>query len=250
MALAVGLTLAAFGWLEALRATEETRRRAYAAEISAAFQALDENNLERAIDLLGRQRPKPGEQDLRGFEWRHLWQLCRSDAKATFDGAWALHPAFSPDGRWLANGGDQTIIRELPSLAEVKTIPVAATTPAFSPDGKLLATGPQWSDRESGQEFHVSLWSTESWEEKHRLPGARYPTVFSPDGRLLVTAGHQGGLHAGQFQVWDNLPSGENAAEATPVLRPGTLVGEETRSRRSDPQPRGQVGGDVGAVLE
>jgi WD40 repeat protein len=131
----------------------------------------------------------------------------------------------------------------------VKTIPIAATTPAFSPDGKLLATGPQWSDRRSGQDCHVSLWSTESWVEEHRLPDARYPTVFSPDGKwlvtgadggyrvwntmtwqpkgdcpgeqdealstsfygvafspdgqLLVTAGHQRGIHAGQFQVWD-----------------------------------------------
>jgi WD40 repeat protein/serine/threonine protein kinase len=272
LALAVGLTLAAFGWLEALtqrkqaQANEETaiqerqraelereenRRRAYVAEINAAFQALDENNLERAIDLLERQRPKPGEEDLRGFEWRHLWQLCQSDAKATFGGAWAQHPAFSPDGRWLAYGGDKIVIRELPSQAVVKTIPSAATTPAFSPDGKLLATGPRESvtGRDSGEDFHVSVWSTESWEEKHRLPDARYPTVFSPDGqwlvtgavggnrvwstrtwqpagfcageqdealshsfygvafspdgRLLVTAGHQGGIHAGQFQVWD-----------------------------------------------
>ena len=127
LALAVGLTLAAFGWLQALTqrdaavlarageetqrkqaelATDETRRRAYAAEISAAFQALDENNLERAIDLLDRQRPKPGEEDLRGFEWRHLWQLCQSDVKVTFPDADAHHPAFSPDGRWLAYGGE------------------------------------------------------------------------------------------------------------------------------------------------
>jgi WD40 repeat protein len=27
--------------------------------------------------------------------------------------------------------------------------------------------------------------------------------AFSPDGRLLVTSGHQGGRHAGHFQVWD-----------------------------------------------
>ena len=87
-------------------ATDETRRRAYAAEISAAFQALDENNLERAIDLLDRQRPKPGDEDLRGFEWRHLWQLCQSDVKVTFPDADAQHPAFSPDGRWLAYGGE------------------------------------------------------------------------------------------------------------------------------------------------
>ena len=189
LALAGGLTLAAFGWLQALTqrdaavlarageemqrkqaqaneeraelAREETRRRAYAAEISAAFQALDENNLERAIDLLDRQRPKPGEVDLRGFEWRHLWQLCQSDVKVTFPDADAHHPAFSPDGRWLAYGGKRIVIRELPSQAVVKTIQIAATTIAFSPDGKLLA---------SGHDSHVKLWSTESWQEEQSLP--------------------------------------------------------------------------------
>jgi WD40 repeat protein/serine/threonine protein kinase len=256
LALAVGLTLAAFGWLQALTQRDaaellrvETRRRAYAPEINAAFQALDENNLSRAIELLDRQRPKPGEEDLRGFEWRHLWQLCQSDAKATFGGASAQHPAFSRGGRWLAYGGDQIVIRELPSKAVVKTIPIAATTIAFSPDGKLLA---------GGHDSHVKLWSTESWEEEQTLRDARYPAVFSPDGRwlvtgavgghrvwhhpestqelpgrtweperflqgeqdeylshslcrvafspdgrFLVTSGHQGGRHAGQFQVWD-----------------------------------------------
>ena len=204
------MTLAAFGWLQALTqrdaavlarageetqrkqaelATDETRRRAYAAEISAAFQALDENNLERAIDLLDRQRPKPGEEDLRGFEWRHLWQLCQSDVKDTLPDADAHHPVFSPDGRWLAYGGKRIVIRELPSQAVVKTIPIAATTLAFSPDGKLLA---------SGHDSHVRLWSTESWEEEQSLPDARYPTVFSPDGQWLVTG------EVGGYRVWSH----------------------------------------------
>jgi serine/threonine protein kinase len=89
LALAAGLTLAALGWFQARTqrdvavlarageetqrkqaqaseeqaiqerqrselAREETRRRAYAAEINAAFQALGENDLGRAIDLLNR----------------------------------------------------------------------------------------------------------------------------------------------------------------------------------------------------
>src|SRR5262249_4345610 len=53
------------------------RRNAYAAEMHVALQALAENNLGRARDLLDRQQPKAGEEDLRGFEWRYLWQLCQ-----------------------------------------------------------------------------------------------------------------------------------------------------------------------------
>jgi hypothetical protein len=46
----------------------------------------------------------------------------------TFGGAWAQYPAFSPNGRWLAYGGNQIVIRELPSKAVVKEIPIGAVT--------------------------------------------------------------------------------------------------------------------------
>ena len=61
----------------------EARQRAYASDMNVAKQALDENNLGRAQELLDRQRPRPGQKDLRGWEWRYLWQQCRSDALFT-----------------------------------------------------------------------------------------------------------------------------------------------------------------------
>jgi hypothetical protein len=76
------------------------RRKAYAAEVNVAFQALAENNLARAIDLLNRQRPRPGEEDLRGFEWPLLWQQCQSDQKGTIrDEGAGGEVLFSPDGK-------------------------------------------------------------------------------------------------------------------------------------------------------
>jgi WD40 repeat protein len=61
------------------------RRRAYAADMLICKQALKSNNLRRARLLLNRQRPKEGEKDLRGWEWRYLWKQCQGDFLSTLD---------------------------------------------------------------------------------------------------------------------------------------------------------------------
>src|SRR5207245_2862204 len=69
-----------------LRAEAEeltARRFAYASDMNVVQQALAANNLGRARELLQRNRPKPGQSDLRGWEWRYLWQRCRGDALFT-----------------------------------------------------------------------------------------------------------------------------------------------------------------------
>src|SRR4051812_30751116 len=55
-------------------------RRAYASDMNIAKQALDDNDLGRALDMLDQHRPRPGQTDLRGWEWRYLWSQTRSDA--------------------------------------------------------------------------------------------------------------------------------------------------------------------------
>jgi serine/threonine-protein kinase len=57
---------------------------AYAADMKAAQIALEENNLGHARELVARYFPKPGEADLRTFEWRYLWSRCQGDHLYTF----------------------------------------------------------------------------------------------------------------------------------------------------------------------
>jgi eukaryotic-like serine/threonine-protein kinase len=133
LALAAGLTLAALGWSQTrverdkalqARAAEEAQRRkaqaselkaqaqalaarriAYSSDMNLAQQALAMNNLGRAQMLLNRQRPQPGQLDLRGWEWRYLWSQTRADDhEVFFAGTNRLDRSlsFSSDGRLLA----------------------------------------------------------------------------------------------------------------------------------------------------
>jgi WD40 repeat protein/serine/threonine protein kinase len=183
---------------EAARATAEAsraaavataaRRYAYAAEINVALQALSENNLSRARELLNRQQPKASEEDLRGFEWRYLWQLCQGNEVATFLDEGAHGAAFSPDGKLFVYAGGKITVRETASRKIVTTLPSPATTLSFAPHTNLLA---------SGHDTGVKLWNTESWQEARSLPDTMHPALFSPDGRWLLTGAAQG------FRIWD-----------------------------------------------
>jgi serine/threonine protein kinase len=87
--LAAGVAVSSWQMVRAQRAEEEQRElrlqaeaarnesglRAYAADMKAASIALGEGNLGQAASLLERYLPKPGEPDVRGFEWRYLERL-------------------------------------------------------------------------------------------------------------------------------------------------------------------------------
>ena len=75
--------------------------------MNLAQQSLALNNFGRAQELLNRHRPATKtEIDLRGWEWRYLWQFCQGDDLFTLcrqtNSAFSL--AASRDGRWLAVG--------------------------------------------------------------------------------------------------------------------------------------------------
>src|SRR5205823_8892317 len=83
---------------------ETSRRRLYAAQVNVAQQALESRNIAQARQLLAAQRPGPGQQDLRGYEWRYLSGLSGGNALATLTGHTDAIQTItaSPDGRLLA----------------------------------------------------------------------------------------------------------------------------------------------------
>jgi eukaryotic-like serine/threonine-protein kinase len=91
---------------ELARLNEDLLRTNYVADMNLAGVAWDDNNLQRARELLEKHRPKPGETDLRGFEWYYLNRLFHGDLltiKAHV--GWVAAVAFRPDGRSLVSAG-------------------------------------------------------------------------------------------------------------------------------------------------
>ncbi|MEO8351821.1 MAG: hypothetical protein ABI680_08815, partial [Chthoniobacteraceae bacterium] len=134
---------------EAVKATAnelQMRRYLYAADMNRAQDALRLNNLGRARRLLDGHRPKPGELDLRGWEWRYLWQQCRSGAIATLTrhSARAISVSFSGDSRFLAVAFEDGQLEVWDVVDRKKISALKGNAPVrFGPRGYTLAF--RWS---------------------------------------------------------------------------------------------------------
>jgi serine/threonine protein kinase len=190
---------------EKLQATQaQLRSTLYTAHMNLAKHAWDEAAVSRALELLEGHRPKPGEPDLRGFEWHYLNRLCRADRlltlKAHKGGVWPV--AFSPDGKRLFSGSMLTVFasgeRAEPELKvwdaqtgqELPFLKGGARSVAFSPDGKRGAS--RTSDNT------VKVWDAQTGQELLTLKGGGRSLAFSPDGKRLASASV-----VGTVKVWD-----------------------------------------------
>ncbi len=161
--------------------------------MSLAQQALAVNDLGRARRLLEAHRPRPGQADLRGWEWRYLWQECRSDAIGEFCRypALAHSLAYSPDGKTLAVAGCGET-REFVDIWDVagrrriaSLVPNEGFVVAFSPQGNLLA---------AGVGSQVRLWRTDTWDlvRQLALDDRVHVLRFSRDGTRLASLSRPG----------------------------------------------------------
>jgi WD40 repeat protein len=194
---------------ESLR--RQAQQRAYASDMVVAKQALDESNLERALNLLNQQRPRSDKEDLRGWEWRYLWKQTRSDA---------LYPlcrqsnpvtslAVSADANWLAIGGFITgnssgSVLSLWNLQSRQEMPadglpdkLGDSRVAFSPTNPLLAFTS--SGRLGQPPYTLRLWNvtTQRMTAEKKLDEYCIGLAFSADGRRLVTS-----TRMGQITLW------------------------------------------------
>jgi WD40 repeat protein/serine/threonine protein kinase len=132
---------------DAERYALQSRLNTYAADMHNAFLALQGGNLGRATELLERQAPRAREEDLRGFEWRYLWQQTQGDElfSLTHDGLVSC-AAFSPNGQQLVTACYDGWVRfwDLASKQVVRTIPgfnqqFGWRYVSFSPNGQWFA---------------------------------------------------------------------------------------------------------------
>ena len=229
-----------------LRATAEAqelaaRRRAYAADMNLLQRALTIEDPGRARELLDLQRPLPGQIDLRGWEWRYLWQWCRSDDDGLLcQKAEAIRSlGLSPDGTWL------TIVEDTESLSlwnlrtrEELNLGGNVVRTAFAPSGPLLAIAeisaaatPPNLRRSASSALRAAIADTASadpgahririWNLETRqtvrewtLPSRCVSLGFSADGQTLVTSS---GGPRNRIQLWRVADGSPRASHAAPT---------------------------------
>ena len=99
-------------WQIARQQAREVRRAAYPAQMNQALQDLESGNVKGARALVESYLPRPGEEDLRGFEWRHIWGLLnREDLRLPHDEAWIIHVFFLSNEVALTRDVNQGIFR-------------------------------------------------------------------------------------------------------------------------------------------
>jgi len=191
--------------------------QAYAADMKAAQAALQQNSRQQAVTLLDQYWPKPGEPDLRGVEWRYLWQAAKGDEIYSWKHPGMVPGAkFSPDGRQVVTACFDGMLR-IYDIASGRLVAqfdrgvrddYVRVSFCYSPDGATLA---------SAARDGIVLLDCATWQVKKKLELSKaerdginnVSLTYSPDGQSLA-AGVSPKLRIWKTGNWESitLPTG------------------------------------------
>jgi WD40 repeat protein/serine/threonine protein kinase len=210
---------------DALKTAETRRQELYAAQISLTYEAWTDGDLQRAQNLLASLRPAQSQTDLRGFEWRYLWWLCRYESRRTLltrgspsEGTPQL--SLSKDGERLAiSDGKMVRIWDFADERLIPTVAVHATALSaleFSPTNPdLLAT--------ADKDGTIWLWdlTTSTAPRIIAKETSAWSLAFSPNGEKLASANGDGSVERWDIETrtldW-SAPGHRDRAKQEPAL--------------------------------
>lgn len=196
---------------EAVEARLRSEQERYAADVALAQVLIEQQQFQRAREILGRE----GIEDCRGWEWGWLQRQCHRDLMTLHGHQGSVsHVAFSPDQRWLVSSGHDGIplVWDLETgqpRCRLRGHAAWVVSAMFSPDGGRILT--------AGLDGTARVWDAQTGEqvlEIRHATGVRQ-AVFSPDGELIATAARSQGL--GLWEARTGTPRPLPSQHAQPV---------------------------------